>query len=86
VKLLWPVWLYHPVVSISDTGTGTVISVNGQAEFVTRYCAIVFKPLKGEVVDGIVYNVTLVRDISVLKLSYSDSHMYRRVSLRRLDL
>jgi DNA-directed RNA polymerase II subunit RPB7 len=49
------------VVSISDIGKGMVISGNGQAEFVTRYRAIVFKPFKGEVVDGVVHNVTRVR-------------------------
>ncbi|KAI9455040.1 RNA polymerase Rpb7 [Russula earlei] len=46
------------VVSISDIGKGMVLSGNGQAEFVTRYRAIVFKPFKGEVVDGVVHNVT----------------------------
>jgi|SRR5712672_1689742 len=49
------------VVSISDIGKGMVLSGNGQAEFVTRYRAIVFKPFKGEVVDGVVHNVTRVR-------------------------
>ncbi|KAI6154226.1 RNA polymerase Rpb7 [Pisolithus tinctorius] len=41
------------VVSILDIGRGMVISGSGQAEFVTRYRAIVFKPFKGEVVDGV---------------------------------
>ncbi|KAG6332315.1 hypothetical protein ID866_6774 [Astraeus odoratus] len=45
------------VVSILDIGRGMVISSSGQAEFVTRYRAIVFKPFKGEVVDGVVNNV-----------------------------
>ena len=49
------------VVSISDIGKGMVLSGNGQAEFITRYRAIVFKPFKGEVVDGVVHNVTRVR-------------------------
>ena len=49
------------VVSISDIGKGMVVPGNGQAEFITRYRAIVFKPFKGEVVDGIVHNVTRVR-------------------------
>ncbi len=48
------------VVSILDIGKGMVLSGSGQAEFVTRYRAIVFKPFKGEVVDGIVTNVTKV--------------------------
>jgi DNA-directed RNA polymerase II subunit RPB7 len=51
------------VVSISDIGKGMVVPGNGQAEFVTRYRAIVFKPFKGEVVDGVVHNVTRVRTL-----------------------
>ena len=54
------------VVSISDIGKGMVVPGNGQAEFITRYRAIVFKPFKGEVVDGVVHNVTRVRSISFL--------------------
>ena len=49
------------VVSILDIGKGMVLSGSGQAEFITRYRAIVFKPFKGEVVDGVVVNVTKVR-------------------------
>jgi DNA-directed RNA polymerase II subunit RPB7 len=49
------------VVSILDIGKGMVLSGSGQAEFITRYRAIVFKPFKGEVVDGVVNNVTKVR-------------------------
>ncbi|KAJ8508398.1 hypothetical protein ONZ45_g9326 [Pleurotus djamor] len=45
------------VVSILDIGKGMVLSGSGQAEFITRYRAIVFKPFKGEVVDGVVNNV-----------------------------
>ncbi|KAF6760809.1 hypothetical protein DFP72DRAFT_988112 [Ephemerocybe angulata] len=45
------------VVLILDTGKGMVLSGSGQAEFVTRYRAIVFNPFKGEVVDGVVNNV-----------------------------
>ena len=49
------------VVSILDIGKGMVLSGSGQAEFITRYRAIVFKPFKGEVVDGVVNNVNKVR-------------------------
>jgi len=49
------------VVSMSDIGNGIVMPGSGQAEFVARYRAIVFKPFKGEVVDGVVNNVTKVR-------------------------
>ena len=48
------------VVSILDIGKGMVLPGSGQAEFVTRYRAIVFKPFKGEVVDGVVNNVNKV--------------------------
>ncbi|KAH9939066.1 RNA polymerase Rpb7 [Epithele typhae] len=46
------------VVSILDIGKGLVMPGNGQAEFVTRYRAIVFKPFKGQVVDGVVASVS----------------------------
>ncbi|KAF7968723.1 hypothetical protein HWV62_29589 [Athelia sp. TMB] len=49
------------VVHIIDIGKGMVLSGSGQAEFITRYRAIVFKPFKGEVVDGVVNNVNKVR-------------------------
>ena len=64
------------VVSISDIGKGMVISGNGQAEFVTRYRAIVFKPFKGEVVDGVVHNVTRVR-ISYRSTYLTSDRIYR---------
>lgn len=47
-------------MSILDIGKGMVLGGSGQAEFVTRYRAIVFKPFKGEVVDGVVNNVNKV--------------------------
>jgi hypothetical protein len=56
------------VVSILDIGKGMVVEGTGQAEFVTRYRAIVFKPFKGEVVDGVVNNVN-----KVLSLPHSAS-------------
>lgn len=49
------------VVSVLDIGKGMVLSGSGQAEFITRYRAIVFKPFKGQVVDGVVNNVNKVR-------------------------
>jgi DNA-directed RNA polymerase II subunit RPB7 len=49
------------VVTLMDIGRGTILPGSGQAEFVARYRAIVFKPFKGEVVDGIVNNVNRVR-------------------------
>jgi DNA-directed RNA polymerase II subunit RPB7 len=56
------------VVSILDIGKGMVLGGSGQAEFITRYRAIVFKPFKGEVVDGVVNNVNKVRPISAKKV------------------
>jgi DNA-directed RNA polymerase subunit E'/Rpb7 len=49
------------VVSILDIGKGMVLPGTGQAEFATRYRAIVFKPFKGDVIDGVVNNVSKVR-------------------------
>ncbi|KIJ21169.1 hypothetical protein PAXINDRAFT_6942 [Paxillus involutus ATCC 200175] len=63
------------VVSILDIGKGMVISGSGQAEFVTRYRAIVFKPFKGEVVDGVVNNVNKMgffADVGPLQLIHPD--------------
>ncbi|KZW00712.1 hypothetical protein EXIGLDRAFT_720950 [Exidia glandulosa HHB12029] len=45
------------VIDLVDIGRGVVLPGSGQAEFVTRYRAIVFKPFKGEVVDGVVSSV-----------------------------
>ena len=55
------------VVSMSDIGNGIVLPGSGQAEFVARYRAIVFKPFKGEVVDGVVNNVTKVRQSTFVR-------------------
>jgi len=57
------------VVSMSDIGNGIVMPGSGQAEFVARYRAIVFKPFKGEVVDGVVNNVTKVRQSTSVQCS-----------------
>ncbi|ANB12911.1 DNA-directed RNA polymerase II subunit RPB7 [Sugiyamaella lignohabitans] len=40
-----------------DVGKGRVIPSTGSAEFEVKYRAIVWRPFKGEVVDGIVTNV-----------------------------
>jgi DNA-directed RNA polymerase II subunit RPB7 len=62
------------VVSILDIGKGMVLSGSGQAEFITRYRAIVFKPFKGEVVDGVVNNVNKV--FAALCIRSLESNMY----------
>lgn len=56
------------VVRIEDIGQGLVLSGSGHAEFVIRYRAIVFKPFKGQVVDGVVNNVNKVRSIVVSRV------------------
>lgn len=48
------------VIDIVNIGNGIVLPGSGQAEFITRYRAIVFKPFKGEVMDGVVSQVTKV--------------------------
>lgn len=49
------------VINVIDIGKGMVLVGSGQAEFITRYRAIVYKPFKGEVVDAVVNNVNKVR-------------------------
>lgn len=67
------------VLGIVDIGKGMVMSGTGQAEFVTKYRAIVFKPFKGEVVDGVVTNVNKVNGIILpqLLLTFADG-LFRR--------
>ena len=74
------------VVSILDIGKGMVLSGSGQAEFITRYRAIVFKPFKGEVVDGVVSNVNKVCSVLHQCRSVQLSKNHRWDSLRMLDL
>ncbi|PWA03400.1 hypothetical protein BB558_000452 [Smittium angustum] len=45
------------VLALVDIGAGKILAGNGSAEFLVKYSAIVFKPFKGQVVDGIVSNV-----------------------------
>ena len=72
------------VVSMSDIGNGIVMPGSGQAEFVARYRAIVFKPFKGEVVDGVVNNVTKVRQQT--SIQGSGAHILSRWAFsRKLD-
>lgn len=40
-----------------DMGKGRIIPGDGSAEFEVKYRAVVWRPFKGEVVDGIVSNV-----------------------------
>lgn len=47
-------------VQILETGKGTIQPGTGMAEFIVRYRAIVYRPFKGETVDGVVGNVNKV--------------------------
>jgi DNA-directed RNA polymerase II subunit RPB7 len=49
------------VLEIVDVGNGIVLPGNGQAEFIITYKAVVFKPFKGEVLDGVVTQVLKVK-------------------------
>ncbi len=77
------------VLSILDIGHGSIQTGTGQAEFITRYRAIVFKPFRGEVVDGIVGEVNKVSGIAHY-VAYGGTDAYcwvhRWASLRMLDL
>lgn len=48
------------VIGINSIGEGKVLPSTGQARFKTSYTAVVFKPFKGEVMDGRVTNVNKV--------------------------
>ncbi|OMJ10345.1 DNA-directed RNA polymerase II subunit rpb7, partial [Smittium culicis] len=45
------------VLALVEIGVGTILPGNGSAEFKVKYSAIVYKPYKGQVVDGVVNNV-----------------------------
>jgi hypothetical protein len=49
------------VVDVVDIGRGILQSTSGFAEFTIIYKAIVFKPFKNQVVDGVVTTVNRVR-------------------------
>lgn len=46
------------MISVTDVGRGKV--VEGGAEFKIKYQAIVYRPFRGEVVDGVVASVNKV--------------------------
>lgn len=49
------------VIEIKDENMGRGKVVEGQAEFAITYKAIVYRPFRGEVVDGVVASVNKVR-------------------------
>lgn len=75
------------VLTVTDVGAGIVLPGNGQAEFIARYRAIVFKPFKGEVLEGIVGEVSKVpQKLDTFSSRRSSSkYLHRWVSSRRLD-
>lgn len=60
------------VLNIIDTGSGTVIPGDGAAEFLCRYRAIVFKPFKGEVLEGVVDEISKVSSVPIALTSAYD--------------
>ena len=48
------------VIEIKDENMGRGKVVEGQAEFAIKYKAIVYRPFRGEVVDGVVASVNKV--------------------------
>ncbi|KAI8917344.1 RNA polymerase Rpb7 [Entophlyctis helioformis] len=65
------------VVEIVDVGRGVLQSNTGYAEFIILYKAIVFKPFKNQVVDGIVTTVNKIgfwADVGPLQVFVS-SHL-----------
>lgn len=48
------------VTNIESIGSGVILSSRGFVQYPIKYKAIVYKPFKGEVVDGIVTNVNKV--------------------------
>jgi len=73
----------EPVPSTPDTENGSVMPGSGQAESVARHQAIVLKPFKGEVVDGVANNVTKVRQPTSTQCSGTRT-LSTRVSSRKL--
>jgi DNA-directed RNA polymerase II subunit RPB7 len=52
------------VINIVHIGPGTIQPGAGLAQFIVDYKAIVYRPFKGEVMDGIIKNVGKVRRLS----------------------
>jgi hypothetical protein len=73
------------VLQVLDPGRGKV--VDGGVEFNIHYQAMVYRPFRGEVVDGVVGSVNKVGRIPGLRRDGSaDDLTYRWECLRTLDL
>jgi len=62
------------VIDILSIGNGMLLPTSGYAEFKLKYKAIVFKPFKNQVLDGIVTTVNKVSYYFLLFISYSLYH------------
>ena len=45
------------IIDVTDIGDGVVLDTSGDVQFTVKYTALVFKPKKGDVLDGVVTNV-----------------------------
>ena len=45
------------IIDVTDIGDGLVLDTSGDVQFNVKYTALVFKPKKGDVLDGVVTNV-----------------------------
>lgn len=73
-------------MQILEVGKGTIQPGTGMAEFIVKYRAIVYRPFKGETVDGVVGNVNKVRTLGQVSQTYrsqANSSRIRWVSSRR---
>lgn len=59
------------VVDIVDVGSGVLQNTTGFAEFNIIYKAVVFKPFKNQVVDGVVTTVNKVQSTHLVATTYS---------------
>ena len=75
LRLVLTVRYIVSVISINSIGEGKVLPSTGQARFKTSYTAVVFKPFKGEVMDGRVTNVNKVCSSGSTPRSKADIQM-----------
>ena len=45
------------IIDILEIGDGMILDTNGEVEFPVRYTALIFKPRKGDVMDGVVTSI-----------------------------
>mmetsp|Transcript_31901 Transcript_31901/g.28256 ORF Transcript_31901/g.28256 Transcript_31901/m.28256 type:complete len:173 (+) Transcript_31901:24-542(+) len=47
------------IIDVTDIGDGLILDTNGEVEFPVKYTALIFKPRKGDVMDGVVSNINM---------------------------